>query len=131
MGIPKYRPNLAAEGSYSFKITDAELHKKTGQRKDGSEYTKYFIKFKFSALGEEGTYSVFDSFWENDKRYAALLNILGFEGKEDTTNAEDFVGKTFRGEIKHQQDKEDPEKTWPRVHPTDSGGAEADDDIPF
>lgn len=107
----------------SFTYTD-----KQGTEKSGRKIKLYAIGFD-----DTGDYPVVDVIVAWEARYAELCEALGVEHGRDIQMA----GATFDGDIKYEQDRKDPAKSWPRIvniksHDGIPQGKVSDDgDIPF
>ena len=117
---------LPPEGSYSFRLNREPDLKKATDRK-GREYRRLVLYA--IALGEDGEFPVVDSFLPWEDRYGDLCKALGVEHGRDIA----MEGSTFKADIRHEADREDPNKLYPRIDkivvPEDGDGP--DDDIPF
>ena len=140
MSLPPSESSKIPEGVYTFQIMEeAEKRRKTSPA-TGKEFV--VISLKLRVTNESGFNAI-----HNEKLipwlplYEKLLLAIG--GKRDDKGAVHLgdiseVGKTFKGELKHVPDKEDPDKSWARivdieVPKEDSSPAteESSDDIPF
>ena len=118
------------EGHYEFRlnrepeILNFTYHDKQGNEKQGRKLKLYAI-----GLSPVGSFRVIDNFLPWEERYADLCKALGVEHGKDI----EMQGSVFEADIKHEPDKKDPSKSWPRivniVVPEDK--PEAGDDVPF
>jgi len=134
--LPSHVPQKLPEGKYTFTISkEPEKRKHHGPIND-------FVSILFSFKVDDGRGSVREHResllpWEG--RYGELLLALG--GKKDDkgqvhlSETVDIIGKRFKAEIKHEPDKDDPDKTWARIVnisiPEVGGEEYEDDEVPF
>jgi len=105
---PKPEKSFAPEGHYSFRLNkEPELKKFT--KKDGQESRRLVIYA--IALGEQGEFSVIDSFVPWEKRYSDLCAALGVEHGRDIQMA----GAIFQADIKHEPRKDKPGEFAARI----------------
>lgn len=127
------------EGHYQFRL-NREPELKSFNYKDGQGNEAKGRKLVIFAVGlnESGEFRITDSFVPWDDRYADLCAALGVEHGRDIK----VTGKVFEATVRHEPDKNDSSKTWPRLTnitasvdfngsrepaPKDSAG----DDVPF
>jgi hypothetical protein len=132
MQWPKPENRKIPEGHYQFRLNrEPELKKfpfkdKHGEDREGRRLIIYAI-----GLGDEGEFSVVDSFLPWEDRYADLCAALGVEHGKDIQ----VEGSIFEADIKWEPQKNDPTKTWPRivniVIPKEFKSKSEGDDVPF
>jgi hypothetical protein len=122
------------EGHYMFRLSqEPELLSFTYTDKQGTEKSGRKIKLYAIGFDDTGDYPVIDVIVAWEARYAELCEALGVEHGRDIQMA----GATFDGDIKYEQDRKDPAKSWPRIiniksHDGVPQGKVSDDgDIPF
>jgi len=124
------------EGHYSFRLNrEPELIGFTYTDKEGKEREGRKIKIFAIGVGNNGEFPVVDTIVAWDERYRDLCVALGVDHGRDIQVA----GSYFEADIKHELDKKDPTKSYPRlvniakrsdvpdIGPEPAGG----DDIPF
>lgn len=115
---------LIPEGHYSFRINKAPVLKgftykdKEGTEKEGRKLILYAI-----GLNSDGEYQVSDGIVVWEPRYRELCEALGVEHGKDIN----VVGAVFEADVKHEPDKKDPMKAYPRLY----NFTGKSDDIPF
>lgn len=120
------------EGHYQFRVNrEPELRKFPYKDKHGNEKEGRRLIFYAIGLGEEGEFSIVDSFLPWEDRYRDLCKVLNVEhGREIEVS-----GATFEADIKYEISKKNPSESYPRIAniiiPTEEKPAEEGDDIPF
>lgn len=122
------------EGHYSFRLNrEPELRKFTFTNKQGAQREAIKVVLFAIGLNETGEYRIVDALLPWEDRYAEFLLALGIEHSKDVT----VDGAFFEADVRHEMDKKDPTKSWPRLHNfTKQGDVPQDaenggDDIPF
>jgi hypothetical protein len=124
---------LPPEGHYSFRVNrEPELKKVTFKDKEGNDKEGRKIIFYAVGINDTGEYPISDGFFPWESRYEELLAALGVEHGKDIQ----VTGAYFTADIKHQPDKKDPTKVYPRLANIQGQGDVPasnvpDDDIPF
>ena len=117
---------LIPEGHYEFRISkEPELkaftYTKDGVEKEGRRMIVYAI-----GLNDQGEFGIRDAIATFDPRYRELCDALKVEHGRDIQ----VSGSTFLADVKHEADKSNPNKVYPRLaNITAKNGG--DDDIPF
>jgi hypothetical protein len=112
------------EGHYSFRINrEPDLKSfsytdKNGTERDGRKLVIYAV-----GINSDGEFPVADAFLPWEPRYTELCEALGIEHSKDI----EVTGIIFEADIKHQPDKKDPTKSYPRIVNITA----KTDDIPF
>ncbi len=125
---PEPEKTKIPEGHYKFRIyKEPELKKftyrdKKGQEKEGRRLILYAI-----GLGEQGEFSVMDSFLPWEDRYIDLCKALKVEHGRDI----EVSGNFFEADIKHEADRNDPKKSYVRIINIVIPAEEEGDDVPF
>ena len=144
MSIPDPETRLIPEGAYKVLVVEEpEQRSHTGAR---GKFISVSFKLKLKNEGGE-TFSHKESFLPWEDRYTDLAYAFGApeeNGRPRMSKIEKFSGKTFKAEIKHESDKNEPGKTWARLanisglspatesEPEDvPPPIEAGDDVPF
>lgn len=142
MHLPPHEPQQAPEGHYLFKVMEEpELRKKTSPS-TGNEFVTVGFNFKLTDENGNSRYHR-ESFVPWDKRYRDLLIAFGAQedkqGKVHLSEQATVIGRTFEADIIHEEDKDDPTKTWSRIAriktnddvPPPDEPNESEDEIPF
>lgn len=145
--LPPYQPRRLPEGEYVFTIS-----KEPEKIWRGMEPNRFIsVTFYFNAEAPNGsTKNHTESILPFDDKYRDLLLAIGGEedeaGEIHLSEMFDIIGKKFKARIIHEQDKDDPQKSWARitdiqvpkkaqkdddVPPPENGEAEGDEDVPF
>lgn len=142
MEFPEYENRTVPEGHYTIR-----LHRSIGDKttaieeffyKTSSGQEKVGRKLRIAAMAESegGEFAIFESIPVWDVRYRDLLAALNIEHGHDI----EPEGLTFEADIKHEPDRKDPAKSWPRIvnivpHLEGSefpeGESSGEEDIPF
>lgn len=119
------------EGHYEFRLNrEPEIMKFTYHDKNGNEKESRKLKLYAVGLNSTGSYAIIDNFLPWEERYADLCKALDVEHGKDIQ----MQGGVFEADIKHEPDKKDPTKSWPRIVNIIVPADEAEkpgDDIPF
>jgi hypothetical protein len=128
---PKPESNLAPEGHYVFRLReDPEFEpytyndKKTGEPRQGNKITFFAI-----GANEAGEFTVRESFFVWDPRYADLCAALGVDRGRDIRMA----GAEFEGRVIHEADRNGPTKKYARIvdiRASSNATAGGDDEVP-
>lgn len=117
---------LPPEGAYEFRVNkEPELKKFTYKDKQGNEKEGRRLVLYAVALGTAGEFSIIDSFLPWEPRYADLCAALKVEHGRDI----DVSDSIFKGFIKHEKDKSDPDKVYARI--VDIVITAQEEDVPF
>jgi len=133
MKWPESENKRIPEGFYRFRINrEPEFRKfpysdKQGNKKEGTKIVLYI-----KGLNDKGEFSHVEGIPVWDPRYEELCQALGVEHGKDI----EVSGMTFDGYIKHEADKNDPSKIYPRLYGIQANdapiaSANTDDDVPF
>lgn len=116
MSLPPYQPRRLPEGEYIFTIS-----KEPEKKWKGIEPNKFIaITFYFKAEAPNGSIrNHVESILPWDDKYRDLLLAVGGEeddaGEIHLSEMFDVIGKVFKARIVHEQDKDDPSKSWARI----------------
>lgn len=131
MTLPDYEPQKLPEGTYTFTLKE-EPEKRRKQGKSG-EFVAVKFTFKVSGDGVSSGKQHVESMLPWEERYGQLLEALGGErgddGRVHLSESVNIVGKSFKADIAHEPDRDDPNKSWARI--TKIQLDDLDDDIPF
>lgn len=128
---PKPEREKIPEGHYQFRLNrEPELKAFAYTDKNGVEREGRKVVIFATGLNAGGEYQVADAFLPWEDRYKSLCTALGVEHGKDIA----VSGAVFEADIRHEADRRDPTKSWPRivniVHKGDVPD-QAGDDIPF
>lgn len=123
------------EGHYSFRLNkEPELRKFTYHDKAGAEREGHKIIVYAVGIGDNGEYPIADAIAAFEDRYRDLCLALGVEHGRDIQVA----GAYFDADVKHELDRKDPTKSYPRLYNIrkrgdvpDIGPEPPGDDVPF
>ena len=115
---------LIPEGHYEFRLNkEPELkgfkYTVDGTEKEGRKMVIYAV-----GLNGSGEYRIREAIATFDPRYKELCDALKVEHGRDIQ----MEGSIFEADVKHEADKSNPTKVYPRLVNITSKG---DDDIPF
>ena len=114
--LPDHEKTRIPEGHYSFQIMSEPEKRSHTSQATGKKFIS--IKFELKATNDIGeTFDFSESFLAFEDKYADLLIALGAKEKDGRLSGSTIepIGMTFRGDIEHQQDKNDSTKTWARI----------------
>ena len=111
MRLPKYEPQQIPPGKYQF-----EIHEMPEARIGKNDVTYLIFKFQIF-LKDDQTQILSNLIWPSEPRYLALLRVLDAKKDQDGTPRldTDVLGKRFRADLIHSQDKKDPTKKWTKL----------------
>lgn len=118
---------LIPEGHYQFRIHKEPELKKFTYTKDGDEKESRKIVIEAMGANADGDFYIKDHIAVFEPRYKDLCEALGVEHGKDIA----VSGAIFEADIKHEPDKRNPQKAYPRLQNIKAKGAAEDDDIPF
>lgn len=104
MRLPSYEPGLAPQGRFVFEVNGLPEVRIGGNEKP-------YVIFKLLIIfSEGGSRKLNHIFWPSEARYGDLLTVLGAkkEGKKVLLDESDLLGKRFRADLAHVQDKKNP-----------------------
>ena len=129
--LPSYQSRKLPEGRYTFKVSkEPEKVRKHGAQGDFISVT-FFFKVQ-SPNGDVRDHR--ESILPWDDRYRDLLLALGGE-EDETGNVHlnemiDIVGKKLEARIKHEPDRDNPEKSWARIADIEVKENQEEEDVP-
>ena len=131
--LPDYQSRRLPEGTYTFTLTkEPEKRRKSGE---AGEFITVLFTFKVTVNNETRRWHS-ESFIPWNENYGKLLKALGGKEREDGTihlsDELDIVGSSFKADIIHAVDDNDPQKKWARLANIQIANSDEDEEeIPF
>lgn len=130
MNLPPHQPRKLPEGRYRFTVSKEPEKKWRGMEPDRFISVTFFFKAE-TPDGNARNHT--ESILPWDDKYRDILLAIGGEedssGEVHLSEAIDIIGKQFIARIKHEPDKDDPEKSWARISNIETG-VEKSEDVP-